>query len=232
MGFLTQSEKLRLEAKKRIAAREFTATELGRKIGVKQSSMSNFLAGKRNLKGGNLDRLLDALQLSTSSLEDAPPMGKPPAGAPIPLVRQATAIAVPLITPDLVLASRDIGIWVPEAPPLAEIGSRWSWTRFVAVRPTMAQINFMRPAITQHSILVIDRHRVELVTTNLRVLYSVAEGALMRFGYMRKVGDALLLLPDANDSIPRPIALEPKRNAPHQIVGQVCGIFHKFPTAP
>ena len=221
------SEKLREIARKRVAAKEFTGAALARHCDISKAHLSNILSGKRDFTLQVFFRFLSFLALTPGDLEERPSKPKALEIALVPIVGQINAITSAIITSDMELEQRSFALPSSRQEPEGIDGSRWSWTRFVAVRPTRRQIKFLDLDPSLNPRIVIDRHdlRVDLLANSGGTLHAISSGNLMSIGYLRESHGQTFLLPRSSAFQPQFITLAPRRNPTHQLVGKIHGIW-------
>jgi transcriptional regulator with XRE-family HTH domain len=227
MGFLIQHEKLRLYLKKRIDAGESTATELAKRAGLKQATISNIVNGRRGMRPATADRLLQVLGLSDQFLL-APANTQPRSrGEAIPVVRHISAITAPLITRDLIL--RQSGLTTDSFRNLAGKATpdREAWTRFVAIIVTRGHAKFLQPVLSDGAMLIIDRHyqHLDVKPRGRPHLYAVNRDGFLSIGYLEPWGNELILRPHTVEIPLQHIPLGVRHDAAQVIVGRICKIL-------
>jgi len=245
MGFQSQREKLRLIAKSRIDAGDFTITKLAAGSGLSQPHLSNFLNNRRDLSDENRDKLWDYLNLSVDDLNDPPAFKKVTVFDPIPLVKHYSAIYEKRITSAYTirpssLRSQDFTNLSIEVAP-----ARADWTRFVAIALTDVQIASMAPPPLPKTILVIDRHDQFPIPAadpednpeprkwrsrpsriaGLRDLHAVADGRFISIGHLTTEGPKLLVRPQNGNQFDLRIPLAACRLDFRLIVGCICSVW-------
>ncbi len=169
-----------------------------------------------------MNRLMLTLRITIEDLfyPVLPPWTRP--GEVVPLVRNATAALVEVITPDLVLQnSTRVSLALPSAKSMAA-GSRLRWTRYVATRVTRAHVRRMYPVLQDDYIVAIDRHFIHTDPPHrtTKTIYAISKGPSLRMGYLRVVNGSLVLYPANPENIPETIKLGKE----HVLIGRVCAV--------
>jgi len=227
MGFISDHERIRLEAKRRIDAGEVTGTELGDKIGLEQSTISNFLTKRRRLSYESADALREVLGITDEFLRDPSPSVP---GAPeefVPVVSHAHAMAKPLIYPNLV--ARPSGVTIASLIKLSSAPAtltRQQWTRFVAIDVSSEQADFMEPLLPKGAVVVIDRHyqRFARSRRDPLSLFAINNHERLELGYPEQYGESLVLAAHMPQIPGRPVVIAPHQRIAQLIIGRICSI--------
>jgi transcriptional regulator with XRE-family HTH domain len=231
MNFLQLHEQLRQELLRRINRGVLTGTLLARQTGLKPAHISNFLHRKRRLSLDALDRVLTAQSLSIANLlpanfdrslpsekEDEPQPGI------VPLVSQTVAMYEAQIRKNSILELIHLPAEHLDHLRTRRSAGRNSWDRFVAVRASFAQADAMTPAISPHSILIIDRHYNSLTPHRPPApsIYAVQHGTTIVFRYATLQGNCVVLRPHKLEHSIDLIELSPAESPGSLIIGRIC----------
>jgi transcriptional regulator with XRE-family HTH domain len=226
MGAENQLKTLRLLMKRRIDAGEFTEAELARMVDLKQSTISNFVNGRRGAKPSTMDRYKVALGIRDEDLLESQPTLLPSADEKIPVVRHITAITAPFISSDLVLRNSGLSVASFRHLRCKPRLDREAWTRFVAIVITRKQMRFLEPIFSDGAMLFIDRHdqRLDVETQGTAELYAVNNGGFLGIGYLEPNGENLLLKSNHPGKRTMRIAVSNKKSAVYFIIGRICHV--------
>ena len=224
---------IRQEAIRRIASGEITQSELARRTGVSQPTLSAYLKdyseGKplKNLSEKRINALVVALGLNVEHFTRSQQQPIPSEKRLIPRVSQRTAIRSRYIPPNLVEGTTGITYIAAEKDARKGMQEILNLDRFVAITASPDHVRFMHPAIKKESTLVIDRYdlKVELEPSAKRTIYALSDGDKLTIGYLKVIGAQLQLLPDANEEDPISVRLG-YRSGECRVVGTVNTIVH------
>jgi len=228
MGFLSSDERLRKEIQRRIHAGEFQQTEFARQMGVAQSTLSNYLSGRKGLKNKNRDAAMRVLRLADEALLDpSSPRRIPVERERIPVVAHRTAISAPFITAELVVSWSDIPSDPLSRLPVQSSDDRQQWTRFVAIKVTRAQAKRMVPIFTHGSILIIDRHYQSIKRTfkGRRAIYAISLGDFLSIGYPEIHGSEFIIRGRGLRTELQSFSLKRGQKPEDFVVGRICKIL-------
>jgi hypothetical protein len=221
-------EALRLEIRKRLAAREFTLSWLAKKAGMSQPTLSNFLNRKHDMRDENVARFMSILKITDQDLIGPVVSAKVLPGETIPIVRYQTASSARVISPDRILRPGDISaLRVARLPSFADL-NRQDWTRFVAIEASQAHADFMHPVIHKGATVVIDRHyqKITFAYKGARTIYAVAAENSINIGFLEVNGQDFILRPNEPTIPLRFIPLGTTWAASRLIIGRVCAILN------
>jgi transcriptional regulator with XRE-family HTH domain len=230
MTFSQLHERLRLEMWRRIQRGVVTGKLLAAQTGLRPSHISNFLHRKRKLSLAALDRLLDAQQidireLAGPMLDDGEPSDETFAETVrIPLIAQATVVALPVIPPRSVQAYMTLPGADFDRLPLHHSFARRSWERFIGMRISADQASAMEPLLRELTIVVIDRHYDTLleVAPPRPNLYVLRVGNRLLFRYVTSDSKRLLLRPYRLDFPVETLDVGPIDSLNDLLIGRVC----------
>lgn len=237
MNFSQLDERLRLELLRRIDRGVLTGTLLARQTGLKAAHISNFLHRKRGLSLAALDRVLAAQSLSVEDL--LPPDSNRPSDSNrrvrsakddpafakvVPLVSQSVAIHEMQIRKSSILELVNLPVGYLDHLRTRRSAGRRDWERFVAVRISYAQAEGMKPALSPHAILVIDRHYNSLVPYRPPSpnIYAMRHGNTMLFRYVSFQANCIVLRPHQVEHPIDLLELKPEESPNDFIIGRVC----------
>ncbi len=215
-------DNLLVEVGRRIDAKEFSRTELARKAGMSQGTLSNLLLRRKTLTRNAAMKLAVAAGIEVEDLLDPLPVSIADEATLIPLVKHSIAASQPVIGRRTPVAPSGIttrAIIPDESPAL---GSRKQWTRYVAIRPTRRQIRLMPHSLAEDDLIILDRH--DQFSQNRRgptpSIYAISVNGFLKIGRLYLTHRELTLYYDIG-------AIEDVTLDRNQfIVGRVCRIFH------
>jgi len=230
MNFTQLVEQVRLELQRRIERGTLSVSLLARQTGLGQAHLSNFLHGRRGVKGETLDRILAAQRMT---VEDLIPSQREARGAFLS-GQIGRTVMLPVVTPDAAMFEQYIRVsrgremapfevamvsgMRPRCPP-----GRKAWERFVVVRLSAADAEGMGPVMEARSLVVVDRHYTSLTAYEVGkpTLYAVQseDGLVVR--YAAYAASRLVLRPVQLGAAMRVIAVGSREEARDRVVGRV-----------
>jgi transcriptional regulator with XRE-family HTH domain len=159
-------ERIRQHVLATIKSRMITGTALAVRIGVKQTHISNFLLGRRELSIDSMDAILNALGINVEQLvavADKTPDRKETSSAveSVPLIHLQAAMN-PSFTSDEVLGKTGFTKALLRRLKAEPPDTRKLWVRFIAVKADKALSAAMNSRVENGSVLLIDRHYCSL----------------------------------------------------------------------
>ncbi len=232
IDFRGLQERLRKRLLAHIDAGELTGLQLARATGFQQAHISNFLNRKRGLSLEAMDAILRAVPISLEELVNAPGMGRRrprPQGSgcedfvSIPIVADEDCVAtqVPKMAPrDTVKLASSLVRRLPEAMHTP----RPHWQRFIAFRVKPADAAAMSPALTRHSVAVIDRHHnaVDEARSASGDMYLVRTPEAFHIRHVEIAGEFLLARPHQADFAVEVLGPRNSPDAYAAIIGRLC----------
>lgn len=227
MGFISDHEKIRLEVERRIDAGEVTGSGLAEKIGLHQSTISNFIKKERRLGYESIDALRDVLGITDDFLRDPSPSVQSTQEEFVPVVSHAHAMAKPLIYPNLI--ARRSGVTIASLIKLTSAPAtltRQQWTRFVAIDVSSEQADFLEPILSKGAIVVIDRHFQRFARSRLDPLslFAINNNERLELGYPEQYGESLVLAAHIPQIPGRPVVIAPHQRVAQLIIGRICSV--------
>jgi len=218
-----------MEIGRRIDRGRLTGTLLARQTGLRQSHLSNFIRGKRQLSLSALDRVLAAQLLS---IEDLLPESTRTEAEPattedssiVPLVSTSTALQSPVVNQRSILELIHLPTGMLDQLRPRRTLARRTWQRFVAVRLSAAQARPMDPVLIAGSVALLDRHFNSLAPNQppRPNIYAVNVSNTLVFRYVSYDADRLILRPHVLDFPVELLRLGPDESPSDCIVGRVC----------
>jgi transcriptional regulator with XRE-family HTH domain len=211
-------DRLRILVRERIAAGEFTGTELAKRAGFRQAHVSNFLRGRRGFSIETMDRVMEAMRLEVGDL--------------IPELRRKKAAeieagfeAVPVVAPSALEYLHFKKSFLRRIRSDME-GRRESWQRFALIKADKDSGVAMRPRLAPGATLLIDRHYNSLrgYRRGEPNMYVVKSGPAWPVRYVELQGSQLTLRPENQESALGFVQLGKGETYADYVVGRVAHI--------
>lgn len=229
MDFAQLHEALRLEVLRRIERGVVTQTDLARLTGFKQAHISNFLRRRRLLSLRALDRVMRAQRLTVADLlAEGPPWASWRRSSAdrtmdtVPLVSQAAAIHDPHIAAHDVIVELKLPPGTLDGLRERRSKARRDWQRFVAIRVTATQAEAMKPILSAHALVFLDRHYNSLAPyrPGAPTLFAIGLGNTVMIRYVTLDGGRLVLRPYSLRHPVELLDLQPGETAYDLLVGR------------
>ena len=213
---------LLVEVERRIDAKLFSQTELARLSGMQQGTLSNLLLRKKKLTRSAAGKLAAAANIEWEDLVSILSIPANDEAADIPVVKHSIAGTQPIISRRTTLAPSGITTRAIEHTPSFAVGSRQQWTRYVVIRPTRSQINLMPASLSEHDLIILDRHDQfsRRQARQARSIYAISMNGFVKIGRLHITHGELTLYYEAG------ITEDVTLNRNQYVIGRVCRILH------